>query len=385
VGFSPLTLADFRMPVPGRTQKAWNWERATYPKNAQQVMHDDCHKFSVTAFFFTRDMIRDHIQRLVDEYNICDPAIVQQLIDYYAEVTPQCGEAISWVWFSVDYDNEPFSGGQENRYFGNYLSNFKDKFHLEIGLPKVQDKVDTVHHNFLYQYQKRGKWACGPAFKQLGCQQHGACGYCLEQPCPECKCSGPDCNGNTHCQTCPVGLNVPADKQLLCTDLGYKGFTFDPNGQYVYYPTKSVIEDTTYDPVAGAYRWKFAWRFTDCQLDWLQTMCHFGLDTQMSLVLSDPTWFSHSTLGAGLRRDILASADPTTWGNVWPAGNLPFDQSCCPCTLPACNGECALNGPVGFAVPAEIVAEPEPVYVPEPEPYFEPEPEPEVVEVPGRG
>ena len=60
----------------------------------------------MSAFFFTRDMVRDHIQRLIDEYYICEPDLLQQVIDYYAEVTPQCGEVISWVWFAVDNNKQ---------------------------------------------------------------------------------------------------------------------------------------------------------------------------------------------------------------------------------------------------------------------------------------
>jgi hypothetical protein len=383
VGYSPLTLEDFRFPVPKRTQREFIIERLAYPQQAVTVWKDDCHKFSVTAFFFTRDMIRDHIQRLIDEYYVCDADTLQQVIDYYAEVTPQCGEAISWVWFSVD-GPEVMKGGRENRYVANYLSNFKDKFHLEFGLPKVQDKIDTSVHNFLYQYQKRGKYACGPEFKPLNCQIDGGCAACLEQPCPQCVKGGPDCLGNETCACCPAGKHVRADKQLVCTDFQYKGFGFNPNEHYLYYPRKVVIEDITFDPVARAYRWKFAWRFTDCELDWLKAMCGYGLDSQMALVISDPTWYSHKVLDSKLERNILAAADPTTWGNVWPAGNLPFDTSCCPCQLPGCPGNCAPKPPAGWALPPVAAAVPEPIYE-QPEPVYEPEPEPETQEVIGNG
>ena len=50
VGYSPLTLADFRVPVPGRTKKEFKWERLDYPRHSTQVWHDDCHGFTVTAF-----------------------------------------------------------------------------------------------------------------------------------------------------------------------------------------------------------------------------------------------------------------------------------------------------------------------------------------------
>lgn len=384
VGYSPLTLADFRFPVPARTQREFIMERLYYPKHAVTVWEDKAHKFRVTSFFFTRDMVRDHIQRLLDEYYICDPDLAQQIIDYYAEVTPQCGEAISWVWFHID-GPESMQGGRENRYFGNYLSSFKDKFHLEFGLPKVQAKVDKSVHDFLYQYQKRGKFVCGPQFKQLGCQLGGDCGYCTEQPQKQCVMGTPDCNGNTTCACCPAGKVRAGDRQLLCKDFKYKGFSFDPNAHYLYYPRKVVIEDITFDPVARAYRWKFAWRFNDCELDWLRAMCGYGLDSKMALVISDPTWFSHKTLDKSLERDILAAADPTTWGNVWPAGNLPFDTSCCPCMIAGCPGNCQPKPPVGWALPQPAAVVPEPVYVDEPEPWVAPEPEPIVTEVPGRG
>jgi hypothetical protein len=378
VGFSPLTLEDFRFPVPGRTQREFILARLALPQDTVMVWKDDCHKFSVTAYFFTRDMVRDHIQRLFDEYYVCDPQIAQQVIDYYAEVTPQCGEAISWVWFSVD-GPEVMKGGRENRYFGNYLSNFKDKFYLEFGLPKVQEKVDKSVYNFLHQYEKRGKFACGPGFKPLGCQVEGGCAHCLTKACPNCVEGTPDCLGNTVCMSCPVPQHVNADKQLLCTDFGYKGFGFNPNAHYVYYPKKAVIEDITFDPVARAYRWKFAWRFNDCEQDWLRAMCGYGIESQMALVISDPTWFSHKPLDSRLKRHILASADPATWGNVWPAGNLPFDESCCPCQFPSCPGNCQHKAPAGWALPpvTPIVAEPVIQEIPMPE--YVPEEVPEQV------
>jgi len=382
VGYSPLTLEDFRFPVPGRGQKEFVLERLALPKDSVMVWKDDCHKFSVTAYFFTRDMVRDHIQRIFDEYYVCDPQIAQQVIDYYAEVTPQCGEAISWVWFSVD-GPEVMKGGRENRYFGNYLANFKDKFYLEFGLPKVQDKVDTSVYNFLHQYEKRGKFECGPALQPLACQVANGCAPCPDVTCPTCVQGTPDCAGNQVCTTCPTPLNKPHDKQLLCQDFRYKGLGFDPNAHYLYYPKKAVIEDITFDPVARAYRWKFAWRFNDCEQDFLRAMCGYGQNTEMALVISDPTWFAHKTVDNKLKRRILASADPNSWGNVWPAGNLPFDKSCCPCQLPNCPGNCEGKVPLGWAlpaaaavVPAQVEETPTPEYVPEEE---------TPTEVPGRG
>jgi hypothetical protein len=391
VGFSPLTLEDFRFPVAKRTAKAFTFERMYYPEHSVQVWHDRCHGYSVTAFFFTRDMVRDHIQRLVDEYYICEPDLLQQIIDYYAEVTPQCGEVISWVWFAVD-DNKQhhYADRAENRYFTSYLSSFKDKFYLEFGLPKVQAKVDEKVRGFLYQYQRRGKHVCGPEFKERPC----GCDKCAEKgyKCDECDkcdtCEKPDCY---ECGKCPEKCCKPGDKALYCTDYKYHGFNIDMNSHYLYYPRKVVIEDVTYDPLAQAYRWKFAFRFNDCEVDWLRQMCQYGQCAQFALVLSDPTWYGYAVLDGSLKRDILASMDPDTWGNVWPAGNVPYDMSCCPCPLPDCAGNCLPMEPVGWAQP-EPLPEPTPAAEPQPEPkpetpYFPPPPEKpkEVITVPGKG
>jgi hypothetical protein len=444
VGYSPLTLDDFRYPVPMRSRKEFSWERLGYPKKAVQVWKGDCSDYTVSAFFFTRDMVRDHIQMIIDTYNICDPAIVQQLIDYYAEVTPQCGEAISWVWFQINDPNNSkcMQAGEENRYFANYLSSFKDKFHLEFGLPKVQDKVDNEVHDFLYQYKERGKFGCSPDLKKLKCKDcagkgcnkcdrgcNKGCGSCNEKKCgcdkcekkqcgcekkcgtcDKCKsckgkgecaeCTGcPNCCGGLYneesalqmqadaaaaapgvkgecgCETgvcqecCPHKQCKVYDEQINCKDLRYKGFNFDPNQHYVYYPRKVVIEDIVYDHVAQAYRWKFAWRFNDCELNFLKEMCQYGINTNMALVLSDPQWYGYSTLGNGLERSILASADPTTWGNVWPAGKIPFDATCCPCQMPNCPGNCEHLPAVGFEGPE---APPAPEMPDEPDMPWEP-------------
>lgn len=403
VGFSPLTLADFRYPVVKRTAKEFSFERLYYPDHSLVSWHDDCAGYTVTAFFFTRDMVRDHIQRLVDEYYICEPDLLQQVIDYYAEVTPQCGEAISWVWFAVDKKNHNYSDQLENPFFTKYLYNFEDKFYLEFGLPKVQDKVDEDVREFLYQYRDRGRFACGPEFKERpcpscdkcadkkncdkGCDKVTPCGECVNQgePCPSKKCY--------ECNECREKGSRASDEGLYCTDYDYHGFDLNLNAHYLYYPRKVVIEDMVYDPLAQAYRWKFAWRFNDCELDWLKQMCQYGEKFQFALVLSDPHWYGYAPLDHNLKRDILASMDPSTWGNVWPAGNLPYDMTCCECQMPNCDGNCTPVVPVGWGY-VEPAPAPEPALETPPaaEPpqedfnYFPPPDEKhEVISVPGKG
>jgi hypothetical protein len=366
VGYSPLTLADFRYPVAKRVQKEFAFERLTYPPHSVQVWHEKRLGYTVTAFFFTRDMVRDHIQRLIDENYICEPDLIQQVIDYYAEVTPQCGEAISWVWFAVDNNGANFPDRRENRFFSNYLYNFKDKFYLEFGLPKVQDKIDSKVRDFLYQYQDRKRFQCGPQLKPVKCD---TCDKCADKAscneCDKCKTATPDCKSCDK-PVCREQANLPGDKALLCKDLKYHTFSMDLNNHYLYYPRKVVIEDMTYDPMAQAYRWKFAWRFNDCEVDFLRQLCTLGENVQFALVLSDPHWYGYAPLSPTLKRDILAAMDPDKWGNVWPASKLPFDMSCCPCPLPNCTGNCTPMEPVGWGYQEPVAETPEaPAVTPE--------------------
>lgn len=379
VGFSPLTLEDFRMPTPGRAEMMFNWERMTYPENSKVVWHDAVNNFTVSAFFFTRDMVRDHIQTLIDASYVCDPNIVQQMIDYYAEVTPQSGEAISWVWFSIDDKGEShdMTDPMGNRYFERYLANFKDKFYLEFGLPKAQRIVDKNVNDFLYNYQRRGKFDCGPELHYKKCGDANCDGKCAT--CTA-KCDVKDC---VTCREKKVGVG---DEALYCNDYTYHGFNLDLNENYVFYPRKAVIEDITYDHVARAYRWKFAWRFNDCEIDFLRQMCQYGEVFDISLVLSDPTWYAHAKVDARLKRSILASMDPTAWGNVWPASKLPLDMSCCTCGLPTCDGNCTINTPVDwdFSRPAENVPTTPSNEAP-PKTYEPPQKDKETDVVPGKG
>jgi hypothetical protein len=373
VGYSPLTLEDFRFPVVSRTEREFSFERMYYPDHSVVVWEDDCANFKVTAFFFTRDMVRDHIQRLIDEYYICEPDLVQQLIDYYSEVTPQCGEAISWVWFAVNDKGHSYADKRENRYFMSYLSNFKDKFYLDFGVPRAQRFVDDGMRDFLYQYQDRGKFNCGPEFKEMGCAS---------------GCEEKDCSMSYDCTDgkCPVPRNKAHDEAPDCREFQYSDFDLDLNAHYLYSPRKAVIEDITYDPVAQAYRWKFAWRFNDCEVDWLRQMCTYGEKVKFALVLSDPHWYARAELDGDLKRDLLAAMDPQTWGNIWPAGNIPYDMECCPCGMPSCPGNCAIAEAVGWEMPAPA---PEPIPVTPPTPDFPPPPPPEepeeVIQVPGKG
>lgn len=407
VGYSPLTLEDFRFPVVKRTAKEFSFERLYYPDHAVQVWHSDCQNYTVTAFFFTRDMVRDHIQRLVDGYYICEPAVLQQVIDYYAEVTPQCGEAISWVWFAVDHKGHTMPDRMENRYFTRYLSNFKDKFYLEFGLPKVQDNADEELREFLYQYTKRADGVCGPEFKERSCvcdecaaegEDCAKCTGCGDAPLAICSVDPANCKScpTYDCTKCPEPCTKPGDEQLWCPEFTYRGFNYDINEHYLYYPRKVVIEDITYDPLAQAYRWKFAWRFNDCEVDFLRQLCTYSERADFALLISDPHWYARVQLDKTLSRDILAAMDPQTWGNVWPAGNVPFDMECCDCPLPYCDGNCEPMPAVGWDY-AEPTAEVVPVMAPPPPPpapapagdfnYFPPpaEEEDEVIEVPGKG
>lgn len=390
VGYSPLTLDDFRYPVVSRVREEFHLERLYYPDHSMLVWHDKPNQFKVTAFFFTRDMIRDHIQQVIDTYYVGEDDLVQQLIDYYAEVTPQYGEAISWVWFSIDERNHVNSDQRGNRYFENYLGNFKDKFHLEFGLPKVQDIVDENVRDFLYQYRHRGKHHCGADFQDTGsCDACPKCGQfdCTPTPCPSCPTS--------KCDVCPVGYSEPHDKPLKCCDYSVDGFDLDLNNHYLYAPRKVIIEDMTFDPLAQAYRWKFAWRFNDCEIDWLKQMCAYGQFVEMRLVISDPHWFTTKELPKQIKRDLLAAMDPDTWGNIWSAGNLPFDTTNCDCQLPTCDGNCQVAQAVGWGyVEPTPMAEMPPMVMPPPAPpapvpsndfsYF-PSGDEEVASVPGRG
>ena len=123
-------------------------------------------------------------------------------------------------------------------------------------------------------------------------------------------------------------------------------------------------------------------------------MCEYGEKSEFALVLSDPHWYAETSISKPLKRDILAAMDPDTWGNVWPARELPYDMSCCCCPLPDCPGNCQPQPGVGWDY-VEPTPEPEPVITPPPPPppppagdysYFpEPEEEEEPVVVPGKG
>jgi hypothetical protein len=375
VGYSPLTLADFRYPVVRRTARQFEWERIGFPEHSTQVWESGRHGYEITAYFFTRDMIRDHIQRLIDEYYICEDDIIQQMIDYYAEVTPQAGEAITWVWFRVSQDSHDYFERAENRYFESYLDNFEDKFFLEFGVPKVQDMLDEDVHEFLYQYRDRGKYACSPDIRQRVCNED--CTDCeIEKP------EAPEVPDDAEGPQCFQGSSAVCDEGLWSEDYSYHGYHYDHNKHYAYYPNKVILEDMTYDHLAQAYRWKFAWRFTDCEVDLLNELCRLNENIEMALLVSDPHWYSRNVLDRKMVRNILASVDPQTWGNVWHAGDLPVGTECVNCWLPSCDGNCFELEAVGW----EYI-EPEPEIIIEPEvpdspgfDYF-----PETTEVTGHG
>ena len=148
------------------------------------------------------------------------------------------------------------------------------------------------------------------------------------------------------------------DKALYCTDYKYHGFNIDMNSHYLYYPRKVVIEDVTYDPLAQAYRWKFAWRFNDCEMDWLKQMCQYGQCAQFALVLSDPTWYGYAVLDGCLKRDLLAVDGPQHLGQRLAGGQRAVRHDLLPLPAAGLRGQLPADGAGGLGAARAAAGQP---------------------------
>jgi len=243
-----LTADDLRPPVPSRTMLSMDKFLSCYPGQRMTLFRDCEFGYELTAYVLTRKLVKEHIQKVIDQYNITDPDAVENLINSYLDMTPQEREVLVFLFFTAP--------NISNRYFINHLRGLEDTVYLEYGSPRVQKHVLKAR-----QAMKKER------------------------------------------------RDYPTKDEMVY-DEGTRPLFLDLDEDYLYYPEKVVLEDQGWDSMNKAYRWSFAFNFTDEDIARIEELILNDIDVEFSLVLTDPEFFKYTGVRPHMKYQILRLVDP---------------------------------------------------------------------------
>lgn len=244
---SSLKPEDFRPALPSRAKLSYDVYLSRYPAQRIHLFWDKKLNYHLYAYVITRDMIKDEIQRYIDAAGIRDRQKIQEIINYYIDITPQEREAIVVLYFKAP--------GISNRYFINRFVNFEDFVYLEYGSKEIQKHVEQARERM--RKQRR---------------------------------------------------DYPSKEEVLFK-AGKRPVYLDVESDYLYYPEKIVLADQQWDPLVNAYRWVFAFRFSDEDLARIEELLLNDIDVTFSLVVSDPKMFAYKPFPKPQQYQILKAVD----------------------------------------------------------------------------
>ncbi len=244
-GFKP---EDFRPAIPSRAKLSYDWSLSRYPGQRMHLYWDKKLGYFVYSYVITRDLVKSQIQKVIDAQGITDPQRIQEVINYYLDITPDEREAIFVLYFKAP--------SISNRYFVNELADFENSIYLEYGSKKLEKHVE---------------WAR----KQMEKERR-------EYP----------------------------TKEELIYEGGIRPLFVDVEGDYLYYPERFVLKDQEWDPLVNGYRWVIAYRFNDEDIARIEELLLNEIPVNFSLVISEPTMFEYKELPKLHQYQILRMIDP---------------------------------------------------------------------------
>lgn len=138
-----LSVFDFYQPIGSRTAKSYknalehfNGQRFTLYQNKNLG-------YQINGYLYTREMVVDHIQALIDEYNVAEPDVVQRLIDRYAYYTPEEGQILVFTYFEAPH--------MQNRFYKDLLDTWRHHVYFEFGVQQIQNRIED-HRRRLEHY-----------------------------------------------------------------------------------------------------------------------------------------------------------------------------------------------------------------------------------------
>jgi len=243
-----LSVEDFRPPIPSRTMYSFDKAVSFWPGQKAVLFEDKRFGYKLYAYVFTRNLVQDHIQKVIDQFNITDPARIEDMINSYLDVTPQEREILVQIFYTAP--------NISNRYYINHLQGFEDTVYLEYGAPRVQKHVQMARRAMSMERR-----------------------------------------------------DYPTRDEMVFEG-GTRPLYVDVDQDYLYYPEKVLLEDQGWDSMSKAYRWSFAFNFTDEDIARIEEFILNDIDVEFNLVLSDPELFSYCAVRPHIRYQILRLVDP---------------------------------------------------------------------------
>jgi hypothetical protein len=219
-----------------------------YPGQKMVLFQDKQFGYKLYAYVLTRKLVVEHIQKVIDQFQISDPAQIDNLINRYVDYTPQDREVLVLLFYTAP--------NIANRFYVNHLEGLEQTVYLEYGSQKVEKHVVKA--------------------RELMANEHRV---------------------------------IPSEEELVY-EQGLRPLYLDLEKDYLYYPEKVVLEDQGWDTLSKAYRWAFAFHFNDQDIARIEEFMLNGITIDFSLVLTDPEFFAYRSIRPHMRYQILNLTDP---------------------------------------------------------------------------
>ncbi|HJZ13641.1 MAG TPA: hypothetical protein VJ521_15915, partial [Acidobacteriota bacterium] len=131
-----LSVDDFYAPIASRTTMDFREAVAHFHGQRFVLYQDKRMQYSIYGYLYTREMVKDHIQSIIDSYTLNDDSVVQDLIDTYAFFTPPEGAIYVFTYFEGPH--------MENRFYKDLLDDWPNYVSFEYGVDQIQVRIEQL-------------------------------------------------------------------------------------------------------------------------------------------------------------------------------------------------------------------------------------------------
>jgi hypothetical protein len=131
-----LSVDDFYSPIQSRETMSYREALQHFNGMRFPIYQDKRMGYTIYGYLYTREMVKDHIQAIVDMFNVNDPAELQNLIDTYAYYTPSEGELYIFTYFEAPH--------MQNRFYKDLLDDWPSYVNFEYGVDQIQTRIEQL-------------------------------------------------------------------------------------------------------------------------------------------------------------------------------------------------------------------------------------------------
>jgi len=131
-----LSVDDFYSPIQSRETMSYREALSQFNGQRFPIYQDKRMGYTVYGYLCTREMVKDHVQAIIDMFNVDDPVEVQNLIDTYAFYTPPVGELYVFTYFEAPH--------MQNRFYKDLLDDWPSYVNFEYGVDQIQTRIEQL-------------------------------------------------------------------------------------------------------------------------------------------------------------------------------------------------------------------------------------------------